>query len=84
MGPADEGDGSETIVLVTVKALRTVDYQADVKVLVIPQDDLTDERLDVLNTDISVRLFPVEHPGDLNFPGRRVARREGHHPRPRR
>ncbi|WP_158019638.1 DUF4436 domain-containing protein [Mycolicibacterium rhodesiae] len=68
LGPADEGDGSETVVLVTVKALRTVDYQADVKVLVIPQDDLTDERLDVLNTDISVRLFPWNTLGDLNFP----------------
>ena len=68
LGPADEGDGSETVVLVTVKALRTVDYQADVKVLVIPQSDLTDERLDVLNTDISVRLFPWNTLGDLNFP----------------
>jgi hypothetical protein len=68
LGPADEGDGSETVVLVTVKALRTVDYQADVKVLVIPQTDLTDERLDVLNTDISVRLFPWNTLGDLNFP----------------
>ena len=51
-----------------MKALRTVDYQADVKVLVIPQYDLTDERLDVLNTDISVRLFPWNTLGDLNFP----------------
>ena len=68
LGPADTGDGSETVVLVTVKALRTVDYQADVKVLVIPQDDLTDERLEVLNTDISVRLFPWNTLGDLNFP----------------
>lgn len=68
LGPADVGDGSETVVLVTVKALRTVDYQADVKVLVVPQDDLTDERLEVLNTDISVRLFPWNTLGDLNFP----------------
>lgn len=68
LGPADVGDGSETVVLVTVKALRTVDYQADVKVLVIPQNDLTDERLEVLNTDISVRLFPWNTLGDLNFP----------------
>ncbi len=68
LGPADVGDGSETVVLVTVKALRTVDYQADVKVLVIPQSDLTDERLDVLNTDISVRLFPWNTLGDLSFP----------------
>jgi hypothetical protein len=68
LGPADVGDGSETVVLVTVKSLRTVDYQADVKVLVVPQDDLTDERLEVLNTDISVRLFPWNTLGDMNFP----------------
>ncbi len=68
LGPADTGDGSETVVLVTVQALRTVDYKVDAKVLVIPQDDLTDERLEVLNTDISVRLFPWNTLGDLSFP----------------
>ena len=68
LGPADLGDGSETVVLVTLQSLRTVDYKVDAKVLVIPQDDLTDERLEVLNTDISVRLFPWNTLGDLNFP----------------
>ena len=68
LGPADVGDGSETVVLVTLQSLRTVDYKVDAKVLVIPEDDLTDERLEVLNTDISVRLFPWNTLGDLNFP----------------
>lgn len=68
LGPPDLGDGSETVVLVTVQALRTTDYKLDVKVLVVPEDNLMDERLDVLKTDISVRLFPWSSSGDLTFP----------------
>jgi hypothetical protein len=68
LGPADLGDGSETVVLVTVQAIRTVDYKVDVKVLVVPQDNLLDEKLDVLNTDVSVRLHPWNTLGDLSFP----------------
>lgn len=64
----DFGDGSETVVLVTIGAIRTVENKVDVKVLVIPEDGLTDERLDVLNTDLAVRLYPWNTLGDLKFP----------------
>ena len=63
-----EGNGSETVVLITLQALRTVDYKADAKVLVIPADSLVDEKLDVLKEDISVRLHPWNSLGDLKFP----------------
>jgi len=56
------------VVLVTLQSIRTVDFKVDAKVLVIPEDSLTDERLDVLKTDISVRLYPWNSVGDLNFP----------------
>jgi hypothetical protein len=66
--PADTGNGSETVVLVTLQALRTTDYKVDAKVLVIPEDSLVDDRLDVLNQDIAVRLYPWNTLGDLKFP----------------
>ncbi len=65
---ANEGNGSETIVLITLQALRTVDYKADAKVLVVPADSLVDSKLDVLKEDISVRLHPWNSLGDLKFP----------------
>ena len=63
-----EGNGSETVVLITLQALRTVDYKVDAKVLVSPADSLVDEKLDVLKEDISVRLHPWNSLGDLKFP----------------
>ncbi len=65
---ANEGNGSETVVLITLQALRTVDYKADAKVLVVPADSLVDSKLDVLKEDISVRLHPWNSLGDLKFP----------------
>ncbi|BBY76547.1 DUF4436 domain-containing protein [Mycolicibacterium parafortuitum] len=64
----DFGDGSETVVLVTITGIKTLDNKVDAKVLVIPEDGLTDQRLDVLNTDLSVRLYPWNTLGDLKFP----------------
>ncbi|WP_431235391.1 DUF4436 domain-containing protein [Mycolicibacterium psychrotolerans] len=63
-----EGNGSETTVLITLQSLRTVDYKADAKVLVIPADSLVDEKLDTLKEDIAVRLHPWNSLGDLKFP----------------
>ncbi|MGE0783630.1 MAG: DUF4436 family protein [Mycolicibacterium sp.] len=63
----DFGDGSETVVLVTINSIYTVENKVDVKVLMVPEDALTDQRLDVLNTDLSVRLYPWNTLGDLNF-----------------
>ncbi|KAA0110144.1 DUF4436 domain-containing protein [Mycolicibacterium sp. P1-5] len=64
----NDGNGSETVVLVTLQALRTVDYKADAKVLVVPADTLVDSKLDVLKQDIAVRLHPWNSLGDLKFP----------------
>ncbi len=64
----DFGDGSETVVLVTITGIKTLDNKVDAKVLVIPEDSLTDQRLDVLTEDLSVRLYPWNTLGDLKFP----------------
>nr|WP_090276839.1 DUF4436 domain-containing protein [Mycolicibacterium komanii] len=66
--PPDLQNRSETVVLFTVQSLKTVDRKLDVKALVIPQDSLVDPRLDVLTTDITVRIFPFNTSGDLRWP----------------
>jgi hypothetical protein len=65
--PPDLKNRSDTIVLITVQSLKTVDRKLDVRVSVIPQNTLVDERLDVLKSDISVRLYPWNTSGDLHF-----------------
>ena len=65
---ADEGDGSETVVLVTIGSIRTVENKVDVKCLGTPEDGLTDGRLDGLTTDRSVRLYPWNTLGDIKCP----------------
>jgi hypothetical protein len=65
--PPDLKNRSDTIVLISVQSLKTVDRKLDVRVSVIPQDTLVDKQLDVLNTDISVRIYPWNTSGDLHF-----------------
>jgi hypothetical protein len=67
LDPPDLQNRSQTVVLISVQSLKTVDRKLDVRVSVIPQDTLVDERLDVLNTDISVRIYPWNTSGDLHF-----------------
>jgi hypothetical protein len=67
LDPPDIQNRSQTVVLISVQSLKTVDRKLDVRVSVIPQDTLVDERLDVLNTDISVRIYPWNTSGDLHF-----------------
>ncbi len=67
LDPPDIQNRSQTVVLITVQSLKTVDRKLDVRVSVIPQDTLVDERLDTLNTDISVRIYPWNTSGDLHF-----------------
>lgn len=68
LGPPDLGYANDTIVQVTLQSIHTVDNSVDVKVLVIPDETLMDQRLRVLNTDISVRFDPPNTLGDLQFP----------------
>ena len=65
--PPDLANRSETVVLISVQSLKTVDRKLDVKVSVIPQNSAMDTRLDVLNTDISVRIYPWNTSGDLSW-----------------
>jgi len=65
--PPDLSNNEQTVVLITVQSLKTVDRKLDVKVSVVPQDSLMNQDLDVLNTDISVRIYPWNTSGDLQW-----------------
>ena len=64
----DLGTTDDTVVLVRLEELKTVANRLSVKVLVIPQDNMFDKRLDVLTTDTSVRFYPENDLGDLVYP----------------
>lgn len=67
----DLGNSSDTVVVVNLESLDTVNNQLKVKVLVMPDESLMDSRLDVLNTDIAVGLYPANDAGDLVYPAGR-------------
>ncbi|MHA7652125.1 DUF4436 domain-containing protein [Mycobacterium sp. ML4] len=70
-GPLPEPDMTttdNTVVLVRIEQLHAVEHRLDVKVLVKPDDSMIDPRLSVLNTDTSVRFFPQNDLGDLQYP----------------
>jgi hypothetical protein len=58
----------DTVVLVRLDELKTVANRLTVKVLVVPQDNMLDKRLDVLTADTSVRFEPANDLGDLVYP----------------
>nr|WP_240630831.1 DUF4436 domain-containing protein [Mycolicibacterium sp. GF69] len=60
LSPPDLGESSDTIVQVTLQAIHPVDNQVDVKVMVYPADEHMNTDLNVVNTDIAVRLFQDE------------------------
>lgn len=57
LGPPDLGTSDDNIVQVTLSELHTVANEVDVKVVVFPSDDHMNNDLNVVNTDIAVRLF---------------------------
>ncbi|WP_245831408.1 DUF4436 domain-containing protein [Mycobacterium terramassiliense] len=70
-GPLAEPDvntAEGTVVLVRFEQLHAVQNRLDVKVLVMPDDSMINKRLNVLNTDTSVRFFPQNDLGDLQYP----------------
>ncbi|OBK42728.1 DUF4436 domain-containing protein [Mycobacterium kubicae] len=70
----DLGTADDTVVLVRLEELKTVANRLSVKVLVIPEDKMFDQRLDVLTTDTAVRFYPENDMGDLVYPaGKRPA-----------
>ena len=58
----------DSVVLIRLEELKTVANRLSVKVLVIPQDNMFNQRLDVLNVDTSVRMDPPNDLGDLVYP----------------
>jgi hypothetical protein len=66
--PPELGTTGDTVVLVRIEELKTVANRLSVKVLVIPEDNMYDKRLDVLTTDTSVRFYPENDLGDLVYP----------------
>jgi hypothetical protein len=70
-GPLPEPDLStvdNSVVLVRIEQLHAVEHRLDVKVLVMPDDSMINKRLNVLTTDTSVRFFPQNDLGDLQYP----------------
>ncbi|OBK71334.1 DUF4436 domain-containing protein [Mycobacterium sp. 1274761.0] len=70
LGPADLGDDSDTVVQVTLDAIHPVDNKVDVSVMVFPADAHMNADLNVVNTDVAVRLFvnDTNIGGDLETP----------------
>ena len=54
--------------LIRLEQLDTVAERLTVKVLVIPQEDMVNQRLHVLTTDTAVRMQPPNDLGDLVYP----------------
>jgi hypothetical protein len=70
-GPLPEPDLStadNSVVVVRIEQLHAVEHRLDVKVLVMPDDSMINKRLNVLTTDTSVRFFPQNDLGDLQYP----------------
>jgi len=67
LGPPDLGNNTDTIVQVTLQAIHPVDNKVDVSVVVFPADKHMNTDLNVVNTDIAVRLFmnQISVTGDL-------------------
>ncbi|MEC4764485.1 DUF4436 domain-containing protein [Mycobacterium sherrisii] len=63
-----QGGGNDTIVQLRLDDLKATANRLKVDVLVYPPDSLYDKRLDVLNNDVAVRLYPTSDLGDLQFP----------------
>lgn len=69
--PPDLGFASDTVAVVNLESLDTINNQLRVKVLVVPDDSLMDTTLDVLKTDIAVGVYPANDVGDLFYPAGR-------------
>ncbi len=61
-------EAEDSVVQVRLEKLDTVGNRLTVNVLVYPKDSLYDKNLGVLTTDASVRLYPENYLGDLQYP----------------
>lgn len=64
----DLNAADDTVVLVRIEELKTVANRLGVKVLVYPQENMWDPKLEVLKTDTAVRMDPPNDAGDLAYP----------------
>ena len=61
-------EADDTVVQVRLEKLDTVTNRLTVNVLVYPKDSLYDKNTGVLTTDATVRLYPENDLGDLQYP----------------
>src|SRR6516164_1760479 len=61
-------EAEDTVVQVRMEKLDTVTNRLTVNVLVYPKDSLYDKNTGVLTTDATVRLYPENDLGDLQYP----------------
>lgn len=65
----DLGTAEDTVVVVRLEEMKpTPNPRLSVKVLVIPEDNMIDKRLEVLTSDTAVRFYPENDLGDLLYP----------------
>src|ERR1700751_4520020 len=61
-------EAEDSVVQVRIEKLDTVANRLTVNVLVYPKDSLYDKNFGVLTTDATVRLYPENDLGDLQYP----------------
>lgn len=66
--PEELQASNETVVLLEPIVLDPIEDRVDTEVLVIPDKRLMDSEFGVLNTDITVRLYPTTELGELHYP----------------
>jgi hypothetical protein len=68
LGEPDLGTTADTVVQVKVEELDTVNNRLKVNVLVIPEDSKFDKKFHTLTQEVTVRLYPENDLGDLQYP----------------
>jgi hypothetical protein len=64
----DFGTTEDTVVQVKVEELDTINNRLKVSVLVIPEDSKFDKKFHTLTQDLTVRMYPENDLGDLQYP----------------
>lgn len=65
---ADLGTTEDTVVQVKIEELDTVNNRLKVSVLVNPEDSKFDKKFHTLTQDLTVRMYPENDLGDLQYP----------------
>jgi len=66
--PESLSAANETVVVLEIASIHPMDNRVEANVVVIPEQKFLDPKFGVLNTDITVRLYPSTDFGELNFP----------------